>query len=100
MSKSKYEFYKEASLSQQLADTYPLYTQLAGADREISDMIAVLSYMTKPENIELSKTDPIKWLIGLLNVKRMSAFATSEKTNEITKMGLQMPKAEFEVSKF
>ena len=49
-SKSKYEFYREASLSQKLADKYSLYTILAGADKEISDKIAILTYLNDPEN--------------------------------------------------
>ena len=39
-------------------------------------------------------------MLGLLNVLRLSHFATSEKVNEITKMGLQMPKAEDIISDF
>ena len=100
MSKSKYEFYREASLSQKLADKYSLYTMLAGADKEISDKIAILTYLHDPENEKTRVEDPVQWLIGLLNVLRMSAFATSERTNEITKMGLQMPKAEDIISEF
>lgn len=100
MSKSNYEFYKEASLSQKLADSYPLYTQLAGTDRELSDAIALLSYLTDEENIKILQKAPSKWIIGLLNVLRMSAFATSEKTDTLTKMGMHLPKAELEVSKF
>ena len=106
MSKSKYQFYQEASLSQKLADKLPLYQQLAGTDKDISDSIAVLSYLYDPDpkkrerREKLRVENPIQWMIGLLDVLRMSAFATSEKTNEITKMGMQMPKAEDEISKF
>ena len=35
-SRSKYEFYKEASLSQQLAHRHPEYSEYAGADTRIS----------------------------------------------------------------
>ena len=91
--KSKYQFYQEASLSQKLADKYPLYQKLAGADRDLSDSIAVLSYLGEKGLIDQNDTD---FIIGLLDVLRMSRFATSERVNEITKMGLQMPKAEDE----
>jgi len=37
-----------------------------------------------------------KFIKDLLNEQRKATFATSEKVNEITKMGLQMPKAEDE----
>lgn len=92
-SKSKYQFYQEASLSQKLADKIPLYQKLAGTDRYLSDSIAVLEFFRSRK--VFAKDDPeIDMIIGLLNVLRMSAFATSERVNEITKMGMQMPKAE------
>jgi hypothetical protein len=97
MTKSKYEFHQEASLSQKLADQYPLFTMLAGTDREISDRIATLAFLKEEKMIE---GDVFEFVLGLLNNLRMSAFATSERTNEITKMGMQLPKAEFVISKF
>ena len=96
-SRSKYEFWKEASLSQKLAHKIPIYQKLAGSDVQISDSIAVLSYINDPENF---KKSPTEFMLGLLNVLRLSHFATSEKVNEITKMGLQMPKAEDIISDF
>ena len=95
-SKSKYQFYQEASLSQKLADKIPIYQHLAGADTSISESIGVLLYIDDPENMKVLSKDPIKWIIGFLNVIRQARFATSEKVNEITKMGMQMPKAEDE----
>jgi len=90
---SKYQFYQEASLSQKLADKIPIYQKLAGTDRQLSDSIGVLEYLREKNVID--KNDPnIELFLGILNVLRMSAFATSEKVNEITKMGMQMPKRE------
>lgn len=100
MTRSKYQFYQEASLSQKLADAHPLYTKLAGSDPEISDSIATLKYISDPKNTKLLIENPIEWIIGLLNVLRMSRFATSPKVNEITKMGMQMPKGEDVISSF
>lgn len=92
-SKSKYQFFQEASLSQKLAYKIPIYQKLAGTDRQLSDSIGVLEYLKKKDVID--KNDPnIDLFIGILNVLRMSAFATSEKVNEITKMGMQMPQRE------
>jgi len=96
-SKSKYQFWQEASLSQKLADKVPLYQKLAGADQELSDSIAVLWYMG--EKGIMDKKD-IEFILGLLDVLRISHFATSEKVNEISKMGMQMPKGENIVSKY
>ena len=94
-SKSKYQFYQEASLSQKLAHKMPEYSEYAGADPKISLSIAVFNVL---ENFELidPKDPAIKLVKALLNEQRKAIFATSEKVNEITKMGLQMPKAEDE----
>jgi len=89
--RSKYEFIQEASLSQQLAARVPLYQKLAGSDQELSDSIAVLSYLG--DRGMMNKKD-LEFILGLLNVLRLSHFATSEKVNEITKMGLQMPRSD------
>ena len=96
-SQSKYEFWKEASLSQKLSDKIPILQKLSGTDQELSDAIAVLTYIKDPENLKKSGID---FMLGLLDVLRLSHFATSERNNEITKMGLMMPKSEDEISKF
>ena len=94
-SRSKYEFYKEASLSQQLSHRYPEYKEYAGADPKISVTLATFNILHKHNIIDLK--DPTWKLIkDLLNEHRKALFATSEKVNEITKMGLQMPKSEDE----
>lgn len=93
-SKSKYQFYQEASLSQKLAHRDPIYKKLAGSDPELSNSIGVLLILIKNKVIE--ETPTVKLLLEILNVQRKARFATSEKVNEITKMGLQMPKAEDE----
>lgn len=92
-SKTKYEFFQDASLSQKLAHKIPLYSKLAGADPETSLQIAFLQVMQDFGFVE--KDDPdILMLMALLDKKRMAMFATSEKVNEISKMGMQLPKAE------
>jgi len=92
-SRSKYEFWKESSLSQQLSNKDPIYKQLAGSDPKTSKTIGVLTILGQHEILDL-KDPNIMLLMDILNVIRKALFATSEKTNEITKMGLQMPKAE------
>ena len=94
-SRSKYEFYKEASLSQQLAHRHPEYKDYAGADQDISLVLALMNVMDRHKMIDL-KDAGWKFVKDLLNEQRKAIFATSEKVNEITKMGLQMPKAEDE----
>jgi hypothetical protein len=92
-SRSKYEFYKEASLSQQLAHRHPEYSEYAGADTKISLVLALFNILAKHGKINLEEPG-WKFIKDLLNEQRKAIFATSEKVNEITKMGLQMPKSE------
>lgn len=94
-SRSKYEFYKEASLSQQLAYRMKEYSNYAGSDPKTSLAIARLTILGEFGIINLND-DGMKLVFALLNEKRKALFASSEKVNEITKMGLQMPKAEDE----
>ena len=94
-SRSKYEFYKESSLSQQLAHRQPEYSDYAGSDPDISLTLALLNILHKHKKIDVTKGG-WKFVKDLLNEQRKAKFATSERVNEITKMGLQMPKAEDE----
>jgi len=94
MSRSKYEFYQETSLSQKLAHKHPEYMDYAGADPSISMSLAVLNVLARHGKIDLKKGG-FKFMKDLLNEQRKALFATSEKVNEITKMGLQMPKGEY-----
>ena len=93
MTKSNIEFRYQASLSQQLADKDSIYTKLAGSNPELSKSIGVLLVLC--EKKILNENDPnIQLLLALLDVQRKAEFATSEKTNEISKMGFQMPKSD------
>jgi len=97
--RSKYEFWKEASLSQKLAAQIPIYQQLAGSDPETSESIGLLLKLGELGYIDLKEEGWILTL-GMLDVIRKARFATSDKVNEITKMGMQMPKAEDIISDF
>ena len=98
-SKSKFQFWQESSLSQKLADKIPIYQKLAGSDPETSEAIAYLEILGELEYIDLEEPSLVL-VMGLLNAKRQALFATSPHTNEITKMGMQMPKGEDIISKF
>lgn len=98
-SRSKYEFWKEASLSQKLGDKYEKYQKLAGSDPKLSDSIGVLLVLIEFKILD-DKDPNVQLLLAILDVQRMARFATSEKTNEITKMGLQLPKAEDIITDF
>ena len=88
---SDYEFRAQAMMSQRVSYEIEIIKKLAGSDPQISDSIAVLSYINDSENF---KKTPIEFMLGLLNVLRLSHFATSEKTNEISKMGFMLPAKE------
>lgn len=95
MSRSKYQFFQEASLSQKLAHKHKEYSEYAGSDQKTSLIIARLNILDEFGIIDLEEPN-FKLMKALLNEKRKAMFATSEKVNEITKMGMQMPKAEDE----
>lgn len=93
MTKSSFEFRQQASLSQQLADKDNIYTKLAGSNPELSKAIGVLLVLCEMKIMD--ENDPnVQLLLALLDVQRKAEFATSEKTNEISKMGMQMPKSD------
>lgn len=97
-SRTKYEFFKEASLSQQLAHKIEyngekIYPFLAGADPKTSETIGNLKVLRKHGLLKISEKT-FSLVMDLLNMKRMALFATSEKVNEISKMGMQDPKEE------
>lgn len=94
-SRSKYQFYQEASLSQKLSFKHPEFRDYAGSHTETSEALANLRIFAAFGLIDLDK-GPAKLLYALLNEKRKAMFATSEKVNEISKMGMMMPKAEDE----
>ena len=94
-SRTKYQFYQEASLSQKLAHKMPEYADYAGSDPKISLALALLNVLHNNKMIDLESPE-WKFVKDLLNEQRKAIFATSEKVNEISKMGMQMPKAEDE----
>jgi len=96
MTRSRAEFYQQASLSQQLADKHPEYKDYAGSDPETSLSLALFRILDKHKIIDL-KQEGWRFIWDLLNEQRKAKFATSEKVNEISKMGFQMPKGISEV---
>ena len=89
--RSSDDFRVQASLSQKVSFDNELIQKLAGSDPQISDSIAVLSYINNPENL---KKPPIEFMLGLLDVLRLSHLATSEKTDIISKLGFMLPAKE------
>ena len=89
--KSSDDFRVQASLSQKVSFDNDLLQKLAGSDPQISDSIAVLSYINDPKNL---KQPAIEFMLGLLNVLRLSHLATSEKTDIISKLGFMLPTKE------
>lgn len=94
--RSRYEFQQEASLSQQLAYKDKDYQELAGADPKISKKIQRIKNYVKLGWMPKKEADI---MLLFLNGDRKAAFATSDKVNEITKLGLQMAKEKEEWGK-
>lgn len=89
----KYYDYKTSSLGQKVSFTHPLLRKVAGSDKELSDSIAILTYLGKRKIIAEEDTE---FIVGLLDVLRQSAFATSEKTDILTKLSFMFPKEDEE----
>lgn len=96
MSQSKYEFRQQASLSQQLANKDSDYPKYAGADPKTSLKIMFFRTCAKHKMIDLD-AGLMPFFMDYLDGKRKVLFATSERVNEVSKMGLQMPKARSEI---
>ena len=95
-SRSKYQFYQESLMAQRVADKYPEFINYAGADPKTSLKIMFFETLGKHNKIDLKKDD-MPLFMDLLHGRRKVLFATSEKVNEITKMGFMLPKSAKEV---
>jgi len=94
---SDFEFRQQASLSQRIGFSIPDFQELAGSDPEISKTIQRLKTLGRHKIIDLEQPE-IKLIMDLLNGDRIATFATSDKTNEISKMGFMLPAKEVEYS--
>ena len=95
-SRSKYQFYQESMMAQRVAHKMPEYSQYAGTDTRTSVTLSRLKIFVD-EGIIDPKNPGIHLIRALLNEKRKAMFATSEKVNEITKLGFMLPKGTKEV---
>lgn len=108
---TKFQFFQEASLSQKLADKDPIFQELSGMDPETANAIGFFITLGQhgiidmdqekaKEGIFIFKDEGISLFVDLLRMSLKVSFATSPETNEITKMGLRMRKAEDIISVF
>ena len=95
-SQGRYHDYNISSLSQKVSFNIKIIRKLVGSDEELGDAIAMLTYIDDPKNTELLEKEPIKWILGLLDVLRLSHFYNSEKTDILTKLGSLFPKEDEE----
>lgn len=91
-SQGKYYDYKTSSLGQKVSFTHKKLKLLVGSDAKLSDTIATLTYI---EETKGQKKD-MKWFLGMLDILRQSRFATSEKTDILTKLSFMFPKEDEE----
>lgn len=94
---SDHNFARTASLAQKSAYEKPLLQKTVGSDPEISDSIVLLHMITDEKKITLLHNDPLQWVIELLDGLRISHFATSEKTDIISKLGFFLPTKDLRV---
>lgn len=89
--KSRFETYQEASLSQKVAFRNPEFSDYSGTDPKTSLAIAKLNVLIRYKIID--PKDPLIVLAkAMLHEKRKALFATSERINEISKLGFLVPK--------
>lgn len=90
---SDFEFKQQTSLSQRVSFSIEKMKYLAGSDPNTSEAIANLLIWDEHKIINL-KEPGLKLLFDMLNGRRLALFATSDKTNEISKMGFMLPMRE------
>jgi len=96
MKKPKNEFYQDAMMAQRVADKYPQFVDYVGTDPQTSLKIMFFETLGKHKKIDLDKGD-MPLFMDLLHGRRQVLLATSERTNEITKLGFMLPKSTKEV---
>ena len=87
---SDFEFRQQATMSQLLGFLQPDFQELAGSDPETSIAIQNIKVLGKHKLLDI-KQPGLKLILDLLNGRRMALFATSDKTNEISKLGFMLP---------
>lgn len=91
---SDFEFRQQVSLSSRASAEIEVLKLLSGSDPKISNNIGLIWYLTQKGMIDKKSSE---FILGLLDVLRLSAFATSDKTNEISKLGFMLPAKEIRV---
>lgn len=84
----KYYAYQQANLGQKVSFKYLLLRKVVGSDQKLSDTIAAITYVEETKG----KKKDMQWFLGYLDALRLSRFATSEKTDILTKLGFMFPK--------
>lgn len=90
---TKYYTYQQASLSQKVSFKDKIFQKLAGSDPQTSESIGLFLLLGELGYIDLKEPNWVL-MMGILDMTRKARFATSEKTNEITKLGFMSPKAD------
>jgi hypothetical protein len=90
-SRSDFEFRQQGLMSQTLSDLDPIFRDIAGCDKKTANAIGLFTILGEHNLVDL-KSDSWSLIMDILKVKVKVSLASSDKTNEITKMGLRMPK--------
>ena len=79
------------TMGQELSSEHPAYKQYMGADIELAKTIAILNVLEQHGKVDPAKT---KLLKDLLIEQNRATFASSEKTDNLTKISLGLGKEE------
>ena len=90
-SRTRYDGYQEASLSQKASFRHKKLRKYVGTDPDLSLKLATLNVLGEQSIIDL-KTPIIKLAMSLLDEWRIVKMVTSERFNEISKLGFLLPK--------
>jgi hypothetical protein len=82
-----------STLGQELADKFPNLVEYMGSDIEIAKSIAVLNVLV---DLKLVSAESVKLVKALLIEQNRATFASSEKTDNLTKLSLGLGKEELE----
>jgi hypothetical protein len=85
------DFFEKISLAQKISDKDPHIKKYAGSDVELAKQIATLEVFRDYAILPLEES---QFIIDLLVEQNKATFASSEKTDIFTKLGLLFPKKE------
>lgn len=85
------DFFQKISLAQKISAKDKKFKEYVGSDTEIAQTIAVLNVLVEHKILDKNSAEIVK---DILIEQNRAIFASSEKTDIFTKLGLLYPKGE------